>query len=73
MTNYQRIRDLREDNDKSQKEIAAYLGVVREGYHRYETGKREMPVKYYIKLATLYKVSVDYLLGLTDDPSPRWK
>ena len=65
---YQKIEDLRIDNDKTQQEIANYLHCEREVYRRYEKGKREIPVWALIKLAELYKTNVDYLLGLTKNP-----
>ncbi len=67
---YRRLRDLREDNDFVQKEIAAYLGIDQRVYSNYEIGKRELPLKHAIKLAMFYKVSLDYLVGLTNDPKP---
>lgn len=63
---FRRIRDLREDEDKTQIEIADYLNMQRSVYRRYETGEREIPVWAVIKLAQLYHVTTDYLLGLTD-------
>lgn len=63
---FRRIRDLREDSDKSQQEIADYLFVQRTVYCRYERGEREIPVWALIKLAQYYHVSTDYILGLTD-------
>lgn len=63
---FRRIRDLREDSDKTQIEIADYLNMQRSVYRRYETGEREIPVWAVIKLAQLYHVTTDYLLGLTD-------
>ena len=60
---YRRIRDLREDHDLKQKEVAAFLGIDQRVYSNYELGKREIPVHLLIKLADLYKVSTDYLLG----------
>lgn len=63
---YRRIKDLREDNDLKQKEIAAVLGIDQRVYSNYETGKREIPVHILIKLADYYKVSTDYLLGRLD-------
>ena len=63
---FQRIRDLREDADKTQIEIAEYLHMQRSVYRRYESGEREIPVWVVIKLAELYDVSTDYLLGLSD-------
>ncbi|MBO5356926.1 MAG: helix-turn-helix transcriptional regulator [Clostridia bacterium] len=65
---YQRIRDLREDNDKKQEEIALVLGITRPQYHLYESGKREMPMHLFMKLAKFYNVSLDYLSGLIDIP-----
>ena len=63
-----RLRDLREDHDKSQKAIAEYLNMHRSVYRRYESGEREIPVWALIKLADYYRVSTDYLLGLKDEP-----
>ncbi|EGC02762.1 helix-turn-helix domain-containing protein [Ruminococcus albus] len=60
---YQRIRDLREDNDLSQQKVADYPEVTRQQYQLYECGKREMPMHLFIKLADFYKVSLDYLAG----------
>ncbi|MBR1749611.1 MAG: helix-turn-helix transcriptional regulator [Ruminococcus sp.] len=67
MANYQRIRDLREDSDKTQSEIAKELYMQREVYRRYETGEREPPFNVMIALARIYKVSLDYIAGLTND------
>lgn len=67
---FQRIEDLRVDHDKTQIEIAAYLNMSRSVYWRYEKGVREIPVWAVLKLANFYKVSTDYLLGCTDDPTP---
>lgn len=63
---FQRIRDLREDSDKTQEDIAQYLIMKRGVYQRYESGEREIPVWALIKLAQYYHVSTDYILGLTD-------
>lgn len=63
---YQRIRDLREDNDKTQTEIAKILGMSQTGYSKYETGENDIPTQILIKLARLYNTSIDYLLGETD-------
>ena len=65
----QRIRDLREDSDKTQQEIADYLNMHRSVYRRYESGEREIPVWALIKLAEIYKTSTDYILGLTNNPT----
>ena len=66
-----RLRDLREDNDKTQQQIADMLNMHRSVYRRYESGEREIHVWAVIKLADYYRVSTDYLLGLTDDPARR--
>lgn len=61
-----RIRDLREDNDYTQKFIAEYLICDQSLYSKYERGERPVPLEVMIKLADLYKVSLDYLCGRTD-------
>ena len=61
-----RLYDLRIDNDLTQKQVADYLVCNRQVYARYERGLREIPVSMLIKLADLYKTSVDYILGRTD-------
>lgn len=66
---YQRLRDLREDNDFSQEDIAYILGISRPQYTLYESGKRAIPIKYLRILARKYKVSIDYLVGDTDIPN----
>ncbi len=66
MALYRRIRDLREDNDKTQKELAEYLGMKQPQYYRYETGQRDIPTDILIKLSRYYNVSIDYLLGVSD-------
>ncbi len=63
---FQRIEDLRIDHDKTQQEIADVLSCKREVYRRYEKGIREVPVWALIKLAKYYRVSTDYILGLSD-------
>lgn len=68
---FKRLYDLRIDNDMTQKEVAEYLLCNRQVYARYERGLREIPVSMLIKLADLYKTSVDYILGRTDEISPR--
>ncbi|MFR7855359.1 MAG: helix-turn-helix domain-containing protein [Acutalibacteraceae bacterium] len=64
---YKRLRDLREDKDLAQKEVAAHLGIDQRVYSNYETGKREIPVHLVIKLAKFYNTSTDYILELRDD------
>ena len=65
---YKRLRDLREDNDKSQAEIASLLGMKQQQYARYESGVQEIPLHHFITLAKYYNVSLDYLAGITDTP-----
>ena len=65
------IRDLREDSDKTQKEIALYLGTTQQVYSRYEKGENEIPVRHIIALCKLYHVSADYILGLSDNKTPK--
>lgn len=67
---YPRLKDLREDNDLVQKEVAAFLKTDQRVYSNYETGKREIPVRHVIALARLYKTSTDYILGLTNEIKP---
>jgi len=66
MFNYRRVRDLREDHDKTQKDIADFLNMNISVYQRYENGIRELPLWAAIKLADYYKVSLDYLVGRKD-------
>lgn len=67
MKNYtERMRDLREGHDKTQQEVAGYLGTTQQVYSRYEKGINEIPVRHIIALCKYYGVSADYLLGLTD-------
>lgn len=61
-----RIRDLREDNDLVQKEVAAILGITRQQYNLYENGIREFKLEHIKKIAQFYNVSIDYLFELTD-------
>jgi len=65
---YKRIRDLREDHDLTQREMAARLNCSQQVYSNYELGQRDIPTDILIKLSTHYGVSVDYILGLTDNP-----
>lgn len=64
---YKRIRDLREDRDMNQTQVAEYLGMSQTGYSKYETGENDLPTSVLIKLSRLYNTSVDYLLGETDE------
>lgn len=65
---YRRIRDLREDMDLNQTQIANLLGMSQTGYSKYETGENDIPTAVLIKLARFYNTSIDYLLGEVDNP-----
>ena len=65
-----KIRDLREDKDISQGKVAGYLLCDQSLYSKYERGEREIPLRLIVRLAEFYGVSVDYLVGLTDNPRP---
>jgi len=65
---YQRLRDLREDNDMTQSDVAELLGTAREQYNKYELGKQEIPFHHVITLAKHYNVTIDYLAGIVDSP-----
>ena len=67
---YKRIRELREDNDLTQKQVGQILNMSQTGYNQYEIGKKDIPTKVLIKLADYYNTSVDYLLERTDDIKP---
>ncbi len=64
---YPRIRNLREDHDMNQTQIAKILGMSQTGYSKYETGENDIPTGILIKLADFYNTSIDYLLGQTND------
>ncbi len=66
---FKRIEDLRIDNDLTQLEVSEYLGCQREVYRRYEKGTRTIPIDFLIKLAKLYHVSIDYIVGISDSKS----
>lgn len=63
---YKRLRELREDNDMNQTQLAAKLGMSQTGYSKYETGENDIPTTILIKLSRLYNTSIDYILGETD-------
>ncbi len=67
---YQRIRDLREDRDLTQQNLADYLHCTQTCYSNYELGYHDIPTEVLIKLSQFYNTSTDYLLGLTDQPKP---
>lgn len=68
---YKRIRDLREDKDLTQKDMARALNCSQQVYSNYELGQRDIPTDILIKLSQFYNVSVDYILGLSDNPKRR--
>lgn len=65
---FRRIRDLREDNDLTQKQLSAVLNCSQQVYSNYELGQRDIPTDILIKLSDYYGVSTDYILGLSDNP-----
>lgn len=65
-----RIRDLREDNDYTQRQVAEYLHIKQNTYSQYENGQRALPIECLIALARLYDTSTDYILGITEDKRP---
>ncbi|MDD6610926.1 MAG: helix-turn-helix domain-containing protein [Butyricicoccus sp.] len=67
---YPRIRDLRQDKDLTQTQVAQLLNMSQTGYSKYETGENDIPTAVLIALADFYHTSVDYLLGRTDNPIP---
>lgn len=67
---YRRLRDMREDNDLTQRQLAAILHMPQSQYSRYEQGIRDIPTSVLIELADLYNTSTDFLLGRTEDASP---
>ena len=70
MSYYPRLKDLREDNDLTQKQVAEFLLITQQQYSLYEKGYRDIPSDYLITPANLYKTSVNYILGRTDNPKP---
>ena len=70
---FKRIKDLREDNDKFQKDIAQLLGISQQYYSEYEKGNRTIPINHLITLAKYYGTSIDYLVGLSDDSNIKKK
>ncbi|MBR6644591.1 MAG: helix-turn-helix transcriptional regulator [Clostridia bacterium] len=67
---FMRLKDLREDSDISQIQMAEFLHVKQNTYSQYENGKRQIPIEMLVKIAIFYNVSVDYILGLTDVKTP---
>lgn len=70
MNYYNRIRDLREDRDYTQNEVIKILKMHKTTYTNYEQGKREPPFEFIIKIAKLYNVTIDYIAGITNNPTP---
>lgn len=70
---FPRLRDLREDRDLSQQDIAEHLGMKQPQYSRYERGIRDIPTDVLIRLAQLYNTSTDYILGLTNEKKPYYR
>ncbi|MGN0687822.1 MAG: helix-turn-helix transcriptional regulator [Oscillospiraceae bacterium] len=70
MRKYQRLQDLREDNDLKQEDVAEILGITRQQYQLYESGKREIKFYQIIELAKYYNVSIDYIADLTNVSTP---
>ena len=64
---FKRIKDLREDHDMYQKDVAKLLGISQQYYSEYEKGKRTIPIQHLITLAKFYETSIDYIVGLTDE------
>jgi transcriptional regulator with XRE-family HTH domain len=69
---YKILRDLREDNDLKQKDLADKLNISQQYYSQYENGKRELPIRHLIALCKIYNISADYILGFTNDPQTHW-
>ena len=65
-----RLRDLREDADLNQTQVAKFLGMSQTGYSKYENGENDIPTQVLIKLAGFYKTSTDYILGISDRRNP---
>lgn len=68
---FKRLRDLREDNDILQKDVAKLLGISQQYYSEYEIGKKQIPINYLIELAKYYHTSIDYIVGLSDERYPK--
>lgn len=65
-----RIKELREDRELTQRDVAIYLNVAQNSYSNYENGKRECPIELLVQLSHYYQVNLEYLLGLTDESAP---
>ena len=71
MAMYPRLRDLREDRDLNQTQVAKMLGMSQTGYSKYETGENDIPTHILIQLSRFYDTSIDYILGESNDPARR--
>ena len=72
MKYYERIKELREDKDMSQEKLSKLLNIGQQTLSQYESNKRKLPIDLLEKYAVIFKVSVDYIMGLTNDPTPNW-
>lgn len=72
MYKYKRLKELREDNDLNQKQVADIIGTTFQYYSSYERGIRDLPLERAIKLAQFYNVSIDYIAGLTNKQKNEW-
>ena len=70
MNNSDRLKDLRKDNHLTQKQLAKILNMSQTGYSKYETGENDLSTEMLKKLSAIYNVSIDYILGITDEYSP---
>lgn len=67
---YKRLKDLRDDKELNQEDIAKLIGTTQQQYSKYETGIQEIPLHHIIKLADFYNTSIDYIIGRTNIPKP---
>ena len=72
MKYYERIKELREDNDMSQEKLSKLLNIGQQTLSQYESNKRKLPIDLLERYAQIFNVSIDYIMGLTNDPRPNW-
>lgn len=72
MKYYERIKELREDNDMSQEKLSKLLNIGQQTLSQYESNKRKLPIDLLEKYAVIFNVSIDYIMGLTNDQTPHW-
>ena len=72
MKYYERIKELREDNDMSQEKLSKLLNIGQQTLSQYESNKRKLPIDLLERYAKIFNVSIDYIMGLTNDPRPNW-